>query len=250
MKACTLHTHLEPRLQRRYANWSWKHLSEQPVGPPGIHALAASGLADGFAAVLGGHRFLTNRPRRRLSRLTEAVCKPAAHDSWRRQARPPGGLVSRLVRPDLPRTRPKADQAQLNQRKKPRLRVEQTLLVEGSAGCPVAPNGAADHMATAGGGVQNHATPRARTRALSVAEVPLPSIASRRGALGLGGPLVCMSADREARRAWPHYRTGRRTANYFRYADNQSRPQWYDGQGAEACWPSWPGGMRSAAAGR
>ncbi len=95
----------------------------------GVHALAVPGLADGFAAVLGAHRFLHN----------DAVTLPSLiqplHEvsrQWRRQAPLTWGLVihdGSLL--SYPGHRRKADQAKVNHGRDYELAT--LLLVEGNA---------------------------------------------------------------------------------------------------------------------
>lgn len=103
----------------------------------GIHALAIPKSADGFAAVLGGHRFLNN-PRVSLLQLIEPAHQAARQ--WRRQAPDAWGLViddwSTLK---YSRHAAKTDQARLSHRRDRGYELTTLLLVDGRQGDPVAP---------------------------------------------------------------------------------------------------------------
>src|SRR5262249_35835787 len=125
----------EPRLQLRYRQLVTEHLHVSDPLAAGIHALAVPGLADGFAAVLGAHRFWHNDSVT-LPRLIEPLHHLAHH--WRQQEPRTWGLVihdwSLLSYPTHKR---KTDQAKVNHGRGYELTT--LLLVEGSAGQPVAP---------------------------------------------------------------------------------------------------------------
>jgi hypothetical protein len=163
----------------------------------GVHALAVPGLADGFAAVLGAHRFFYNDSAT-LPRLIEPLHQ-VAHQ-WRQQAPRTWGLVihdwSLLSYPTHQR---KTDQAKVNNGRGYELTT--LLLVEGSAGQPIAPlevrlRSAKDVFSTR--------TPAPGRQAFRLDEV-LPSMKAVAD-LGLGGPLVHIidcEADALAQyRAW------------------------------------------------
>ena len=103
----------------------------------GIHALAVPGLADGFAAVLGAHRFLHNE-RVTPPRLVEPLHQVARQ--WRRQAPDAWGLVihdwSALKYPGHAR---KTDQVRLSHRRDRGYELTCLLLLDGRNGDPVAP---------------------------------------------------------------------------------------------------------------
>jgi len=128
---------LEPRLQLRYRQLVVEHLHVSDPLAAGIHALAVPGLADGFAAVLGAHRFLYN-DRVNLPRLIEPLHQLARQ--WRQQAPAAWGLVihdwSALTYHGHAR---KADQTRLTSHRSRGYELTSLLLVEGSAGDPVAP---------------------------------------------------------------------------------------------------------------
>ena len=180
----------EPRLQRRYRQLVLEHLHASDPLAAGIHALALPELAGGFAAVLGAHRFLHN-DRVGLPRLAEPLHQLARQ--WRRQAPDAWGLLihdwSRLTYRGHTR---KADQAQLTNRKSRGYELATLLLVEGSAGDPIAPLELRLRTAT---GVFSTRTPAPPRKAFRSDEV-LPSMKAVEG-LGLGGPLVHV-IDREA----------------------------------------------------
>ena len=172
----------------------------------GIHALSASGLADGFAAVLGAHRFLYN-DRVGLPALAQPLHR-LAHD-WRRQAPAAWGLVvhdwSALRYRGHAR---KADQAQLTNRKTRGYELTTLLLVEGHAGHPIAP---LEVRLRAAQVVHSTRAPAPGRRASRIDEV-LPSMQAVRG-LGLSGPLVHV-IDREAD-GLAHYRAWQAAGHHF-----------------------------------
>ena len=101
----------------------------------GIHALAVPGLADGFAAVIGAHRFLYNDSAT-LPRLIGPLHQLARQ--WRQQAPRTWGLVVHdwsLL--SYPKHKRKNDQVKVSNGRGYELTT--LLLVEGSAGEPVAP---------------------------------------------------------------------------------------------------------------
>lgn len=103
----------------------------------GIHALAVPGLADGFAAVLGAHRFFKNDTVT-LPRLLEPLQLVA--QQWRRQTPDAWALVvhdwSTLKYPHHAR---KTDQTRLSHRKDRGYELTTLLLLDGRNGDPVAP---------------------------------------------------------------------------------------------------------------
>jgi hypothetical protein len=155
---------------------------------PGIHALAVPGLADGFAAVIGAHRFFANHSTT-LPRLVEPLHQLARQ--WRQQAPRTWGLVvhdwSLLSYPTHKR---KTDQVKVNNGRGYELTT--LLLVEGSAGDPVAP---LEMRLRSAQGVFSTRTPAPGKKAFRIDEV-LPSMQAVAD-LGLGGPLVHV-IDREA----------------------------------------------------
>jgi DDE family transposase len=156
----------------------------------GIHALAIPGLADGFAAVLGGHRFLNN-PRVSLSQLIEPA-HHAAHQ-WRRQSPDAWGLVihdwSSLK---YPGHASKTDQARLSHRRDRGYELTTLLLVDGRQGDPVAP---LELRLRAARRVYSTRQPAPDHKAFRIDEAA-PSMQAV-AALDLGGPLVHV-IDREA----------------------------------------------------
>jgi hypothetical protein len=181
---------LEPRLQRRYHQLVVEHMHVSDPLAAGIHALTATGLADGFAAVLGAHRFLHN-DRVSLPRLVEPL-----HDlarQWRRRDADAWGLAihdwSALSYHGHAR---KADQTQLTNRKSRGYELSTLLLVEGRNGSPVAP---LELRLRSRHGVFSTRTPAPGRKAVRIHEV-LPSMRALDG-LGLGSRLVHL-IDREA----------------------------------------------------
>ncbi|MBV8086834.1 MAG: transposase [Chloroflexi bacterium] len=172
----------------------------------GIHALSACGLADGFAAVLGAHRFLYN-DRIELPDLAQPLHR-LAHD-WRRQASGVWGLVvhdwSTLSYHAHTR---KTDQAQLTNRKSKGYELAALLLVEGHAGHPIAPLEIRLRGARA---VHSTRTPTPSPKSFRIDEV-LASMQAVRD-LGLEGPLVHV-IDREAD-GLAHYRAWQAAGHHF-----------------------------------
>jgi hypothetical protein len=170
----------------------------------GVHALAVPGLADGFAAVIGAHRFFYNDAAT-LPRLIEPLHQ-LAHQ-WRQQAPRTWGLVihdwSLLSYPTHKR---KTDQAKVNNGRGYELTT--ALLVEGSAGQPVAPlevrlRSAKDVFSTR--------TPAPGRKAYRIDEVlhSMQAVADS----GLDGPLVHV-IDREADALAP-YRAWQAAGRHF-----------------------------------
>jgi Transposase DDE domain len=170
----------------------------------GIHALAVPGLADGFAAVLGAHRFLHN-DRVGLPLLSEPLHQLARH--WRQQAPRTWGLVIHdwsLL--SYPSHRRKTDQVKVHNGRGYELTT--LLLVEGSAGDPIAP---LEVRLRSAQGVFSTRTPAPGKKAFRIDEV-LPSMRAVAG-LGLGGPLVHV-IDREAD-ALAQYRAWQAAGQHF-----------------------------------
>jgi hypothetical protein len=170
----------------------------------GIHALAVSGLANGFAAVLGAHRFFANESAT-LTCLLEPLHRLACH--WRQQALTTWGLVIHdwsLLR--FPTHQSKTDQVKVNNGRGYELTT--LLLVEGSQGQPIAP---LELRLRSAKGVFSTRTPVPAKEAFRIDEV-LPSMqAIRQG--GLGGPLVHV-IDREADSLAP-YRAWQAASQHF-----------------------------------
>jgi hypothetical protein len=188
---------LEPRLQRRYRQLVLEHLQVSDPLAAGIHALAVPGLADGFAAVLGAHRFWYNDDAT-LPRLLEPPQQLARH--WRQHAPHTWGLVIHdwsLL--SYPRHRRKTDQVKANNGRGYELTT--LLLVEGDAGQPIAP---LELRLRSARGVFSSRTPAPAKKAFRIDEV-LPSMQAVAD-LGLGGSLVHVidcEADALAQyRAW------------------------------------------------
>ncbi len=170
----------------------------------GIHALAVPGLADGFAAVLGAHRFLYNDATT-LPRLIEPL-HHLAHQ-WRQQAPRTWGLVIHdwsLL--SYPKHKRKTDQTKVNNGRGYELTT--LLLVEGAAGNPVAPLEVRLRSARE---VFSTRTPAPGKKVYRIDEV-LPSMQAVAD-LGLGGPLVHV-IDREAD-ALAQYRAWQAASQHF-----------------------------------
>lgn len=171
---------------------------------PGIHALAVPGLAEGFAAVIGAHRFWYNDAAT-LPRLIEPPLQLA--QQWRQQHPHTWGLVvqdwSVLSYPGHKR---KTDQLLLNHGRGYELTT--LLLVEGEAGDPIAP---LELRLRSTEGVFSTRTPAPAADAFRIDEV-LPSMQAV-AALGLGGRLVHV-IDREAD-ALAQYRAWQAADHFF-----------------------------------
>ena len=187
----------EPRLQLRYRQLVLEHVHVSDPLAAGVHALAVPGLADGFAAVRGAHRFLPNDAAT-LPRLIEPLHQLAHH--WRQQDPRTWGLVihdwSWLSYPTPKR---KVDQAKVHNGRG----YERTtlLLVAGRAGQPSAPLAVRLLAAKA---VYSTRTPAPGRKAYRSAEVlaSLQAVAD----VGLAGPLVhsidCAADSLAQYRAW------------------------------------------------
>jgi hypothetical protein len=185
----------------------------------GIHALAVPGLSDGFAAVIGAHRFFHNDAVT-LPRLIEPLHQ-LAHQ-WRQQAPQAWGLVihdgSLLSYPNHKR---KTDQAKVKSGRGYELTT--LLLVEGHAGQPVAP---LELRLRSAQGVFSTRTPALAKKASRVDEV-LPSMRAVADA-GLGGPLVPV-IDREAD-ALAHYRAWQADGRHFLVRARSARKVRWQGE--------------------
>jgi hypothetical protein len=203
---------LEPRLQLRYRQLVLEHLRVSDPLAAGIHALAVPGLADGFAAVIGAHRFLYNDSAT-LPRLIEPLHQLARQ--WRQQAPRTWGLVIHdwsLL--SYPRHKRKTDQTKVNNGRGYELAT--LLLVEGAAGQPVAP---LEVRLRSAQGVFSTRTPAPGPKAYRIDEV-LPSMQAVAD-LGLGGPLVHV-IDREAD-ALAQYRDWQAAGRHFLVRTKGSR---------------------------
>ncbi len=195
---------MEPRLQLRYRQLVLEHLRVSDPVAAGIHALAVPGLADGFAAVIGAHRFLYNDSAT-LPRLIEPLHQLARQ--WRQQAPRSWGLVvhdwSLLSYPSHQR---KTDQTKVNNGRGYELTT--LLLVEGSAGQPVAP---LEVRLRSAKGVFSSRTPAPGKKAYRIDEVlhSMQAVAD----VGLDGPLVHV-IDREADALAP-YRAWQAAGQHF-----------------------------------
>jgi hypothetical protein len=197
---------VEPRLQRRYQQLVAEHLHVSDPLAAGIHALSVTGLADGFAAVLGAHRFLHN-DHVGMPTLAEPLYQ-LAH-AWRRQAPTSWGLSihdwSSLSYHGHTR---KTDQTQLTNRASRGYELTTLLLVEGQAGRPIAP---LEIRLRAARAVYSTRSPAPDPKAFRIDEV-LSSMQAVT-ALGLSGPLVHV-IDREAD-GLAHYRAWQAAGYYF-----------------------------------
>ena len=187
----------------------------------GIHALAVPGLADGFAAALGAHRFLHN-DRVTLPRLSEPLHHVARQ--WRQQTPDAWGLVvhdwSTLHYPGHVR---KTDQTRLSHRKDRGYELTNLLLVDGRNGDPVAP---LELRLRAALKVYSTREPTPNRKAYRIDEV-LPSMQAVAN-LGLGGPLVHV-IDREAD-VLAQYRDWQASGQHFLVRAKGSRKVRWRGQ--------------------
>lgn len=210
---------MEPRLQLRYRQLVLEHLHVSDPLAAGIHALAVPGLADGFAAVLGAHRFWYNDAAT-LPRLLEPPQQLARQ--WRQQTPRTWGLVvhdwSLLSYPSHQR---KTDQVKVNHGRGYELTT--LLLVDGRDGQPVAP---LEVRLCSAQGVFSSRTPAPDKKAFRIDEV-LPSMQAVVD-VGLGGPLVHV-IDREAD-ALAQYRAWQAAGHYFLVRGNGRRKVRWQGE--------------------
>lgn len=195
---------MEPRLRLRYQQLVLEHCEVSDPLAAGIHALAVPGLADGFAAVLGAHRFWHN-PATTLPRLIAPLHQVARQ--WRQQQPATWGLVIHdwsLL--SYPGHRRKTDQLTSNNGRGYELTT--VLLVEAQAGEPVAP---LEIRLRSARGIFSSRTPAPGRKAYRIDEV-LPSMQAV-AALGLGERLVHV-IDREADALAP-YRAWHAAGPYF-----------------------------------
>jgi Transposase DDE domain len=197
---------LEPRLQRRYQQLVLEHLHVSDPLAAGIHALATATLADGFAAVLGAHRFLHNQ-RAGLPDLAQPLHQ-LVYD-WRRQEPATWALNihdwSTLSYHGHTR---KSDQTQLTNKKSKGYELTTLLLVEGRSGQPVAP---LEIRLRAAKAVYSTRIPTPDSKAFRIDEVlaSMQAVAD----LKLPGPLVHV-IDREAD-GLAHYRAWQAAGHFF-----------------------------------
>lgn len=172
----------------------------------GVHALAVPGLAEGFAAVIGAHRFLHNDAVA-LPRLVEPLHGMARQ--WRQHAPHGWGLVvhdwSTLKYPGHKR---KADQTRLSNRRDRGYELTTLLLVDGTTGDPIAPLEVGLRANHALYSTRDSQPPADASR---IDEV-LPSMHAAAG-LGLGARLVHV-IDREAD-SLSHYRNWHAAGHKF-----------------------------------
>lgn len=193
-------------MQLRYHQLIGEHLHVSDPLAAGIHALAVTELAAGFAAVLGAHRFLYN-DRVSLPRLIEPLHQLAWQ--WRQQNPTARGLIihdwSRLNYPGHAR---KNDQARLSHRRDRGYELATLLLVDGTTGDPVAPLEIRLRTARA---VYSTRCPTPRKTASRIDEV-LPSMQAI-AEVGLGEQVVHV-IDREAD-GLAHYRNWQAAGHSF-----------------------------------
>jgi hypothetical protein len=185
----------------------------------GVHALAVPGLADGFAAVIGAHRFWYNDDAT-LPRLIEPLHQLAGQ--WRQQHPRTWGLVIHdwsLLR--YPGHTAKTDQLKINHGRGYEL--TNLLLVEGHAGQPLAP---LEVRLRSRDGVFSTRQPAPTKKAFRIDEV-LPSMQAVAD-LGLGERLVHV-IDREAD-ALAQYRAWQAAGQHFLVRAKGSRKVRWQGE--------------------
>jgi hypothetical protein len=185
----------------------------------GIHALAVPGLADGFAAVIGAHRFWYNHDTT-LPQLIEPLHQLAGQ--WRQQHPRTWGLVIHdwsLLR--YPGHTAKTDQRKINHGRGYEL--TNLLLVEGNAGQPIAP---LEVRLRSRDGVFSTRQPAPTKKAFRIDEV-LPSMQAVAD-LGLGERLVHV-IDREAD-ALAQYRAWQAAGQHFLVRAKGSRKVRWQGE--------------------
>ena len=197
---------MDARLQLRYRQLVLEHLHGADPLAAGIHALRVPGLTDGFAAVLGAHRFLHNDAID-LPRLIEPLQHRARQ--WDQLATTEWGLVvhdwSKL---SYPTHTTKTDQTQLSNATDHGYELANVLLVAGDNGTPVAP---LEMRLLTARGVYSTRTPAPKKTAYRIDEV-LPSMQAA-AALGLRKKLVHV-LDREAD-SLAHYRDWQAAGHTF-----------------------------------
>jgi hypothetical protein len=196
-----------------------EHLHVSDPLAAGIHALAVPGLADGFAAVLGAHRFWYNNAAT-LPRLLEPPLQLARQ--WRQQTPRTWGLVVHdwsLL--SYPSHQGKTDQVKVNNGRGYELTT--VLLVDGRDGQPVAP---LEVRLRSAHGVFSSRTPAPGAKAFRIDKV-LPSMQAV-AALGLGGSLVHV-IDREAD-ALAQYRVWQAAGQHFLVRANGRRTVRWQGE--------------------
>ena len=187
----------------------------------GIHALAVPGLADGFAAVLGAHRFLHN-DRVTLPCLV-APLHPVARP-WRQQTPAAWALlVHDWSSLKYPGHAAKTDPARLSHRQDRGYELTCLLLIDGRNGDPVAPRELRLRAARAVHSIRAAAPHR---QAFRIDEV-LPSMQAVDG-LERDGPRVHI-IDREAD-ALGQYRDGQAAGQHFLVRAKGSRKVRWQGQ--------------------
>jgi hypothetical protein len=206
-------------LQLRYRQLVLEHLQVADPLTAGIHALAVPGLADGFAAVLGAHRFLYNA-HVRLPCLAEPLQQVAQH--WRQQAPQAWALlVHDWSTLKYPHHRRKTDQARLSHAQDRGYELTTLLLVDGRQGDPITPVHLHLRSARAVHSTRLHAPKRNAFRVDdvlasmdAVAEQPL-------------GPRVAHIIDREAD-SLAHYRDWHAAGHCFLVrADQERMVRWH-----------------------
>ena len=184
----------------------------------GIHALRLPGLADGFAAVLGAHRFLYNDAVD-LPTLIEPLHQVARH--WDQQ-QPTGWALAVHDWSALkyPSHSSKTDRAKVNRLRRHGYELATVLLVDGRNGSPVAP---LELRLQTAHGICSSRTPAPRPSASRLDEVLASMHAAT--AVGLRQPLVHI-IDREAD-SLAHYRAWQTAGQTFLVrADNERVVRW------------------------
>ena len=183
-----------------------QHLHGADPLAAGIHALSVPGLTDGFAAVLGAHRFLHNQDVDMPS-LIAPLHEVARH--WDQQEATEWGLVVHdWSKVGYPTHTGKKDQTKLSREGDRGYELANVLLVDGGHGTPVAP---LEMRLLTALGVYSTRTPAPKKKAYRIDEVlsSMESVADR----GLTKKLVHI-IDREAD-SLAHYRAWQAEGHTF-----------------------------------
>jgi hypothetical protein len=197
---------VDARLQLRFRQLVVEHLHGADSLAAGIHALRIPGLADGFAAVLGAHRFFYNDAID-LPALVEPLHQLARQ--WDQQQSSDWALaIHDWSALKYPSHTSKTDRTKVNRIKRHGYELATMLLVDSSNGSPVAP---LELRLRTAHGVCSSRTPAPRKTAFRVDEVLASMHAAT--AVGLRQPLVHV-IDREAD-SLAHYRAWQAARQLF-----------------------------------
>jgi hypothetical protein len=211
---------MDARLQLRFRQLVVEHLHGADPLAAGIHALSIPGLADGFAAVLGACRFLHNDTVD-LPCLIEPLHQVARQ--WDLQQDTAWGLaIHDWSALKYPSHTSKTDRTKVSHYEDHGYELATVLLVDGSAGSPVAP---LEMRLLTARGVYSTRTPTPETTAVRIDEILASMQATT--ALGLRTKLVHV-IDREAD-SLAHYRAWQAAGQTFLVrADGERVVRWQD----------------------